>query len=116
VAGWPTHVAKSSLICPHGAVVEKKRKIIEGNEGKKGERWLAGHKSLAERPLLASTQLSLSFFTTSCSSHAHSTDQKHQKQSKFPSSFSKVLFISFVKFLDFMICNDVINKYAVGKE
>jgi uncharacterized ion transporter superfamily protein YfcC len=66
---------------------------------------------------LASTRLPLSFFTTSCSSHAHSTDQKHQKQSKFPSSFSKVLFIYlFLKFLDFMICNGALNKYVVGKE
>jgi hypothetical protein len=35
VAGQPTHVAKSSPICPQGAVVELKVKIVEGKEGKK---------------------------------------------------------------------------------
>jgi hypothetical protein len=34
---------------------------------------------VAGLPHLASTQLQLSFLTISCSSHAHSTDQKHQK-------------------------------------
>jgi hypothetical protein len=79
VARLPAHVAKSSLICPQGAVVEIKRKIVEGKEGKRGGRWPIGHKSLVGWPHMASTQLPLSFFTTSCSSHAHSTDQKHQK-------------------------------------
>jgi hypothetical protein len=35
VVGWPTHVAKSSPICPQGSVVEIKVKIVEGKEGKK---------------------------------------------------------------------------------
>jgi hypothetical protein len=77
VAGWPTHVAKSSPICPQGAVVEIKSRIVEGKEGERGERWMASHKSLVGWPHLTSTQLPLSFFTISCSSHAHSTDQKH---------------------------------------
>jgi hypothetical protein len=34
-AGRPAHVAKSSPICPKGAVVEIKRKIVEEKEGKK---------------------------------------------------------------------------------
>jgi hypothetical protein len=38
VAGRPTHVAKSSPICPHGVVVEIKMNIVEGKEGKKGGR------------------------------------------------------------------------------
>jgi G:T-mismatch repair DNA endonuclease (very short patch repair protein) len=88
-------VAKSSPIYLQGAVVEIKRKIVEGKEGERGATWPASQKSLVGQPHLASTQLPLSFFTTSCSSHAHSTDQKHQKERKFPSSFSKVLFISF---------------------
>jgi hypothetical protein len=37
VAGQPTHVAKSSPICPQGAAVEIKMKIVEGKEGKCGE-------------------------------------------------------------------------------
>jgi hypothetical protein len=43
-------VAKSSPICPQGAVVEIKRKIVEGKEGEKGEGgrsainlWSGGH-------------------------------------------------------------------------
>jgi hypothetical protein len=75
--------------------VEIKGKIVERKEGKRERRWPAGHRYLVRRPHLASTQLPLSFFTTFCSSHAHSTDQKHQKYSKFPSSFSKLIFISF---------------------
>jgi hypothetical protein len=43
VAGLPTHVAKSSPICSQGAVVEIKGKIVEGKEGKRGERWPGGH-------------------------------------------------------------------------
>jgi hypothetical protein len=70
---------QNSPICPQGAVVETKGKIVEGKEGKRGERWPTGHRYLAGRPHLASTQLPLSFFTTSCSSRAHTTDQKHQK-------------------------------------
>jgi hypothetical protein len=46
-----------SLICPQGAVVETKRKIVEGKDGKRGARSPADHKSLARRPHLASTQL-----------------------------------------------------------
>jgi hypothetical protein len=84
-------MAKSSPICPQGAVVEIKKKIVEGKRGE-GSRptinlSLGGH--------TASTQLPHSFFTTFFSSHVHSTDQKHKKQSKFPSSFFKLLFISF---------------------
>jgi hypothetical protein len=37
VAGWPAHVAKSSPICPQDVVVEIKRKIVQGKEGKKGK-------------------------------------------------------------------------------
>jgi hypothetical protein len=59
VVGRPTHVAKSSPICPLGAVVEIKRKIVEGKQEKRVGRWLADHKSLAEQPHMASTQLPL---------------------------------------------------------
>jgi hypothetical protein len=59
----------------------------------------ASHQSLADQPCLAFTQPLLSSSTSSCSYYAHSTDQKYQKESKFLSSFSKVLFIIFLKFL-----------------
>jgi hypothetical protein len=71
--------------------------------------WPTGHHSLGDRPCLASTQPLLSFSTSSWSYNAHSTDQKHQKQSKFLLSFSKVIFIYFFKFLYFILCNDEIN-------
>jgi hypothetical protein len=80
-----------------------------GGGRNKGGRRLASHQSLADRPYLASTQSLLSSSTSSCSYHAHSTDQKHQKQGKFLSCFSKVLFIFFLKFLDFILCNDEIK-------
>jgi hypothetical protein len=64
-------------------------------EGKGGRWLLTGHQSLADWPCLASTQSLLSSSTSSCSYHAHSTNQKHQKQSQFISSFFKVIFIYF---------------------
>jgi hypothetical protein len=94
VVGWPAHVAIAPLLCPKGVVVELKREIVKGKGGR-GRRWPASHQSLADRPCLASTQSLLSSSTSSCSYHAHSTDQKHQKQSQFFSSFSKVFFIYF---------------------
>jgi hypothetical protein len=115
VAERPAHGAKSSPICPKGAVVEIKRKIVEEKEGKKGKRWPAGHKSLARRSHLTSTQLPLSLFTTSCSSHAHSTNQKIKSKANSFHVFQSSIYF-FLKFLDFMIYNDAINKYVVGKE
>jgi hypothetical protein len=43
VAERPAHVARSSPICPQGAVVEIKSNIVEGKEGKKWGRWPGGH-------------------------------------------------------------------------
>jgi hypothetical protein len=76
--GWPAKVG-GRVASPCGAVVETKKNIVEGKDGKRGGRWMASHRYLAGRPHLASTQLPRSFFTTSCSSHAHSIDQKHRK-------------------------------------
>jgi hypothetical protein len=109
VAGWPAHVAIVPLLCPKGVLVELKREIVEG---KGGRRWLAGNHSLADRPCLVATQSLLLSSTSSCSYRTHSTDQKHQKQSKFLSSFSKVFYLFiylFLKFLDFILCNDEIE-------
>jgi hypothetical protein len=116
VAGRRAHVAKSSPICSQGAVVEIKKMTVEGKEGKKGGRWPVGHKSLAGWPHLASTRLPLLFFTTSCSSHAHSTDPKASKVKQIPFILFQSSIYFFLKFLDFMICNGAINKYVVGKE
>jgi hypothetical protein len=114
VAEWPTHVAKSSPIYPQGAVVEIKRKIVEGKEGKRGGRWPASHKSLFGRPHLATNQL-----------HFHSspylvplmlTTLIKSTKSKANSLNLFLKFYLFLYFLDFMRCNDAINKYAVEKE
>jgi hypothetical protein len=50
VAGWPAHVAKAPPFYPKGVVVELKREIVEGKEGKEGEGgrpatnlWPTGH-------------------------------------------------------------------------
>jgi hypothetical protein len=67
VARRPAHVAIAPILCPKGVVVELKREIVEGKEEKEGE---------GGRP---STQSLPSSSTSYCSSHAHSTDQKHQK-------------------------------------
>jgi hypothetical protein len=76
-----SHVASAPKLCPKVMVVELKREIVEGKEERRkgGRRWSIGHQSLADRPCLASTQSLLSSSTSSCSYHAHSTDQKHQK-------------------------------------
>jgi hypothetical protein len=72
------------------------KEVDSGGESKKGgRRWPTGHRSLADRPFLASNQSVFSSSTLSCAYHTRSTDQKHQKKSKFLSSFSNVLFIYF---------------------
>jgi hypothetical protein len=100
VVGRPAHVAIAHLVYPKGVVIELKREIVEG---KGGRRWSAGHHSLADRECLASTQSLFSSSTSSCSYHAHSTDQKHQKQSKFLSFFSKFFLFIYLKILDFIL-------------
>jgi hypothetical protein len=82
VAGRPAHVAKALSFHPKDVVVELKRNIVEGKGGKEGEGgWLAtnlwptGH----AWPPLNPYFILLSSSTSSCSYHAHSTDQKHQK-------------------------------------
>jgi hypothetical protein len=62
-----------SLWCSHGML------CCHHTSSPASAGWPAGHKSLARQLHLASTQLPLSFFSISCSSHAHSTDQKHQQ-------------------------------------
>jgi hypothetical protein len=86
VAGRPAHVAKAPPFYPKGVVVELKREIVEGKE----ERREKAASPCGQSP---SIQSLLSNSTSSCSSHAYSTCQKHQKQSQFLSSFSKVPFI-----------------------
>jgi hypothetical protein len=109
VARRPAHVAKAPPLCPKDVGVELKREIVEGKEGKEGECGRLATNLLANQPCLASTQSLLSASTLSCSSQAQSSDQKHQKQSQFLSSFSKVLFIYLFFKIDFILYNDEIN-------
>jgi hypothetical protein len=65
---------------------------------------------------LASTLPQLSPSTSSCSPHAQTTDQNHQKEGNFPSFFSKVPFIYLFEIFYFMTCNDGKQKHDVEKE
>jgi hypothetical protein len=65
-------VAKVSPLCTKVVVVELKRLLVEKKIGKRGSRWPAGQ-------ALTSTLPQLSPFTSSCSPHAQTTNQKHQK-------------------------------------
>jgi hypothetical protein len=104
VAGQATHVAKSSPICPQGAVVEIKRKIVEGKEGKSRGRWPGYHtwpplnSHFHSSPYLV--PLMLTPLAKSIKSKANSLH----------------FFQSFIYFLYFMRCNDAINKYAMENE
>jgi hypothetical protein len=78
VAGWPARVAIAPLLCPKRVVVELKREIGEGKGGKEEE---GGRPATILWPIgqtMAAAQYLLSSSTSSCSYHAHSTDQKHQ--------------------------------------
>jgi hypothetical protein len=78
--------------------------------------WPTDQQSLADRPpiigrpaMLGLHSMLLSSSISSYSSHAHSTDQKYQKQSQFLSSFPKFFLYIFLKFVDFILCNDEID-------
>jgi hypothetical protein len=109
VAGWPAHVVSAPKLCPKGVVVELKREIVEGKGGKEGEGgrpatnlWPTSHawpplNSYFHHPLHLAP-IMLTPLTKSIKSKANSFHP-------FPKFF---LFI-FLKFLDFMLCNDEIN-------
>jgi hypothetical protein len=112
VAGRPAHVAKSSPICPQGAVVEMKMKIVEGKKGKEGEGcrpainlWPGGHtwpplnSHFHSSPHLA--PLMLTPLTKSIKSKANSLHH-----------FLKFYLLLFEIFR----CNNTINKYVMGME
>jgi hypothetical protein len=79
--GWPAKDAgQAASLCGHCPSTLSKRcgdraKGVDSG----GRRWPTNHQSLTDRPCLTSTQFLLSSSTSSCSYHAHSTDQKHQK-------------------------------------
>jgi hypothetical protein len=101
-------VAKSSPICRQGAVVEIKRKIVGGKEGKKG----AGGRVATLGLHLTPTFILHHILLLSCSLHL----PKASKAKQIPFIFFQSSIYFFLKILDFMIYNDAINKYTVGKE
>jgi hypothetical protein len=104
----PAHVANSCPIYHQGVVVEIKRNMVKGKEGKRGGSWPGCHTSPPlnshdhSSPHLA--PLMLTPLTKSIKSKAN-----------FLHLFPKFYLFLF-DFLDFMICNDAINKYAVEKD
>jgi hypothetical protein len=104
VAGWPAHVAEAPPFCPKGVVVELKRERRKG--GKEGDGgWPATnlwptryawpplnpyiHPQLHLAPIML-TPLTKSIKSKSNSFHL----------------FSKVLFIYFLNFSDFIVCKE----------
>jgi hypothetical protein len=114
VAKWPTHVAKAPPLFPKVVVVEVKERVVEEKrEQEEGDGRPATHFC---RPAKLWTQFYSTFH------HPPHLDPlmfkpltKSIKSNKFLSSFSKVLFF-FLKILDFITCNDEINKHDVEKE
>jgi hypothetical protein len=88
-------------------VVEIKRKIVEGKGGGGAGGRLATH-GLHSIPTFILHYILL----LSCSLH----EPKPSKVKKIPFFFFQSYIYFFLKFLDFMICIDVFNKYVVGKE
>jgi hypothetical protein len=115
VAEWPAHVAKAPPLFPKVVVVEVKDRVVQVKREKDGgDRWLATHFG---RPAKLWPQFSYTFhhqpdldplmlepLTKSIKSKANSCHL-------FPK-----FFLFFLKILDFIACNDEINKHAVKKE
>jgi hypothetical protein len=109
VTGWPAHVAKALPFCPKGVVVELKREIVEGKGGKEGEGCrsptnicLTSHAwpplNPYFHPPLYLAPIMLTPLTESIKSKANSFHP-----------FPKFFLFYFLKFLDFILCNDAIN-------
>jgi hypothetical protein len=114
VAGRPAHVAIAPPLCPKGVVVELRREIVEGKEGKEGEDsqppinlWPTGHAwpllNLYFQPPLHLAPIMLTPLTKSVKSKANSFHP-------FPKFF---LFIFEIFIFYIMQCR---NKNAVEKE
>jgi hypothetical protein len=109
VVGRPAQVAKAPPFYPKGVVVELNREIMEGKGGKEGEGgWLAtnlwptGHAWPPLKPYfhppLHLAPIMLIPLTKSIKSKAN-----------FFHLFLKFFLFIFLKFLDFILCNDEIN-------
>jgi hypothetical protein len=109
VAGQPAHVASAPILCAKGVVVKLKREIEERKGGKEGEGgrpdtnlWLISHAWPSLNPYfyppLHLAPIMLTPLTKCIKSKANSFHP-----------FSKFFLFYFLKFLDFILCNDEIN-------
>jgi hypothetical protein len=108
VAGWLAHVATAPLLCPKGVVVELKREIVEGKGGKEGEAgwpvtnlWLTSH---AWPPFNPYFHPQLHLGSIMLTPQTKSIKSKANSFQPFPK-----FFLVFLKFLDFILCNDEIS-------
>jgi hypothetical protein len=108
VVGQPAHVAIAPLLCPKGVVVELRREIVEGKGGKEGEGgrpttilWSTDHGwpplNHYFHPPFHLAPIMLIPLTKRIKSKANSFH------------FFQNSFYLFLKFLDFILCNDEIN-------
>jgi hypothetical protein len=108
VAGWPAHVAKAPPLFPKLVVVEVKERVVEekrekeGGGGQPAKLWPKFSTTFHHPPHL--NPLMLKPLTKSIKSKAN-----------FFHLFLK-LFLFIFEFLDFITCNDEINKHAMEKE
>jgi hypothetical protein len=109
VTGQPAHVAKAPPFYAKGVVVELKREIVEGNGGK-GEK-VASRPPIFSRLAMLGLHSILTFILhcivlLSCSLHW----PKASKAKSIPFIiFQSSFYLFFLKFLDFILCNDEIN-------
>jgi hypothetical protein len=107
VVGRQAHVAKGSQFCPKGVVVEVKGEIVERKGGKQGE---------GGRPPIFGWPAELGFHSLptfilhfilllSCSLYW----PKASKVKQLPFILFQSSFYLFLKFIDFILCNDEIN-------
>jgi hypothetical protein len=108
VAERPAHVAKGPAFCPKGVVVELKREILEGKGGKKGEGGRPAtnlwRTSRAWPPLNLYFHSPLHLAPIMLTPLIKSINSKENSFNPFPK-----FFYLFLKFLDFILCNDEIN-------
>jgi hypothetical protein len=107
VAGWPAHVAKAPPLFPNVVVVDVKERVVEekrakeGGDGRLAKLWPPFSSTFHHPPHL--DPLMLKPLTKSINSKANSFHL-----------LPKFIYF-FLKFLDFITCNDEINKHSMEK-
>jgi hypothetical protein len=101
VVGRPAHVAIAPLLCPIVVVVELKREIVEGKGGMEGEGGRPAILGLHSIPIFIIHFILL----LSCLLHW----PKASKVKQIPFTLFQNSFYLFLKYLDFILCNDETN-------